>query len=131
MIAKPRYGHIVQTHLSFDEAVARAKELLKAEGFGVLCEIDVRKTLKEKIGAEFRPYLILGACNPALAHHALSTEGQLGLLLPCNLVVQHEDAGVTVSAIDAAVLLDVVGRAELSATANDVNARFARILSRF
>ncbi|HME82242.1 MAG TPA: DUF302 domain-containing protein [Candidatus Eremiobacteraceae bacterium] len=128
MIAKPRYGNVVATDLPFEAAVARAKELLKAEGFGVLCEIDVSRTLKEKIGADFRPYVILGACNPTLAHEALCAESQLGLLLPCNVVVQQEASGVIVSAIDARVLLDVVGRPELSATAADVNARLSRVL---
>jgi uncharacterized protein (DUF302 family) len=124
------YGSAVTTALAFEDAVARAKELLRDEGFGVLCEIDVTKTLKEKIGADFRPYVILGACNPKLAHHALSAEGQLGLLLPCNVVVQQEDGRVVASAIDAEVLLGIVGRPELSDTARDVNARLRRVLDR-
>jgi uncharacterized protein (DUF302 family) len=124
------YGSAVTTAMAFEDAVARAKELLRDEGFGVLCEIDVTKTLKEKIGADFRPYVILGACNPKLAHHALSAEGQLGLLLPCNVVVQQEDGRVVASAIDAEVLLGIVGRPELSDTARDVNARLRRVLDR-
>ncbi len=130
MITKPRYGSVVASSLPFAAAVARAKELLKEEGFGVLCEIDVAKTLKEKIGADFRPYVILGACNPSLAHQALCAESQLGLLLPCNMVVQQEASSVTVSAIDALVLLGVVGRPELTATAADVNTRLNRVLER-
>jgi len=124
------YGTAVTTTMSFDDAVARAKELLRDEGFGVLCEIDVQKTLKEKIGADFRPYVILGACNPKLAHHALSAESQLGLLLPCNVVVQQDGERVIASAIDAEVLLGIVGQPELSDTARDVNARLSRVLAR-
>ena len=130
MIAEPRYGNVVATGLTFADAVTRAKELLKDEGFGVLCEIDVAKTFKDKIGADFRPYTILGACNPKLAHQALSVESQLGLLLPCNVVVQREASGVTVSAIDARALLGVVGRPELAAVAEDVNARLGHVLER-
>ncbi len=130
MIAEPLYGNVVATGLTFAGAVTRAKELLKDEGFGVLCEIDVAKTFKDKIGADFRPYTILGVCNPKLAHQALSVESQLGLLLPCNVVVQREASGVTVSAIDARALLGVVGRPELSAVAEDVNARLGRVLER-
>lgn len=124
------YGTAVTATMSFDDAVARAKELLRDEGFGVLCEIDVQKTLKEKIGADFRPYVILGACNPKLAHHALSAESQLGLLLPCNVVVQQDGERVVASAIDAEVLLGIVGQPELSDTARDVNARLGRVLAR-
>jgi uncharacterized protein (DUF302 family) len=124
------YGTAVITALPFAAAVDRAKELLREEGFGVLCEIDVQKTLKEKIGADFRPYVILGACNPKLAHHALSAESQLGLLLPCNVVVQEADGRVIASAIDAEVLLGIVGQPELSDTARDVNARLGRVLER-
>ena len=123
------YGTSVTAPLSFADTVARAKELLRDEGFGIMCEIDVAKTLKEKIGAEFRPYVILGACNPKLAHHALEVEDQLGLLLPCNVVIQQADERVVASAIDAEVLLAVVGRPELQATAADVNARLRRVLN--
>jgi uncharacterized protein (DUF302 family) len=129
-VSELSYGTAVTTAMPFAAAVVRAKELLRDEGFGVLCEIDVATTLKEKIGADFRPYVILGACNPKLAHHALSTEGQLGLLLPCNVVVQQEDGRVVVSAIDAEVLLGVVGRQELNDTARDVNVRLRRVLER-
>jgi uncharacterized protein (DUF302 family) len=122
------YGTAVTSPLPFADAVVRVKELLRDEGFGVLCEIDVAKTLREKIGADFRPYVILGACNPTLAHHALSVEDQLGLLLPCNVVVQQEDGRVVASAIDAEVLLGIVGRPELQSTAADVNARLRRVL---
>ena len=122
------YGRGVTTALSYDGAVERARALLKAEGFGVLCEIDVAKTLREKIGADFPPYLILGACNPQFAHRALQEEPQLGLLLPCNLVIQERAGEPIVSAVDARVLLSLVGNAGLEEVADDVNARFRRIL---
>src|SRR6476661_8609946 len=87
--------------LPFDEAVARTREALAAEGFGVITEIDVTKTLKTKIGADFRPYMILGACNPRLAYEALQVEDKVGTMLPCNVVVQDAGGGRTeVAAID-------------------------------
>ena len=122
------YGRSVTTALSFDGAIERAKALLKDEGFGLLCEIDVSKTLHEKIGADFRPYRILGACNPRLAHSALQEEPQLGLLLPCNVVVQEREGRTIVSAVDARTLLSLVGNAELKEVADDVNVRFGRVL---
>lgn len=125
-----RYGSSTPTKLPFADAVARAKELLREEGFGVLCEIDVSKAFEEKIDADFRPYVILGACNPKLAKHALEQESQLGLLLPCNVVVQQDSSGVSVSAIDAKALLGIVGRPELASIADDVNARLRRVLER-
>lgn len=124
------YGKIVQVDLPFDVAVERIKSLLAAEGFGVLCDIDVTKTLREKIGAEFKPYRILGACNPPLALQGLSQESQLGLLLPCNIVVQRENEQTIVSAIDTRSLLSLVGNPELEPIAEDVNARLQRVLER-
>ena len=125
-----RYGNIVTTGLPYAEAVERAKSLLKDEGFGVLCEIDVTKTLKEKIGADFRPYVILGACNPQFAHQVLTQEDHIGLLLPCNVVVQQGANGTVVSAIDASAMLSVVGKPELEPIAREVNVRLARVLER-
>lgn len=122
------YGRAVTTKLSYAEAVARVKELLKEEGFGVLCEIDVAKTLREKIGAAFRPYVILGACEPHLAQQALSEEVQLGLLLPCNLVIQEVDGRTVVSAVDAQAMLGVVRNAALAPVADAANAGLGRVL---
>ena len=122
------YGKIVTTRLAYAEAIERVKALLNDEGFGVLCDIDVTKTLREKTGAEFRPYRILGACNPQFAHQALERESQLGLLLPCNVVIQEERGSTVVSAVDARALLSIVGNAALSGVADEVNARLGRVL---
>ncbi len=122
------YSKIVTTALRYDEAIERVKTLLSEEGFGVLCDIDVSKTLHEKLDIEFRPYRILGACNPVLAHKALEREPQLGLLLPCNVVIQEFAGATTVSAIDVRALLSVVGNPELLEIADEVNARLRRVL---
>jgi uncharacterized protein (DUF302 family) len=118
------------TALPFEQAVARVREELAAEGFGVLCDIDVQATLRAKLGVERSRYVILGACNPPLAHRALEAEPELGVLLPCNVVV-YEDGGETrVSAIDAERMLSIVGRDELAAIAAEVRRRLARVVNR-
>ena len=122
------YGKSTITKLSFDEAVEAAKALLRDEGFGVLCEIDVTKTLHEKIGADFRRYRILGACNPHFAFEALQAEPQLGLLLPCNVVIQELPEGIVASAVDARALLSLVENSALLGVADEVNARLSRVL---
>jgi len=124
------YGHVIATSLSYEEAVSRAKILLKDEGFGVLCEIDVAKTMQEKIGKTLRPYCILGACNPSLAYEALSKDLQLGLLLPCNVVIQEGERGTVVSAIDTRALLAVSGDPQMLPIADEVNARLTRVLDK-
>lgn len=116
------------TALDFADAVSAARTALAGEGFGVLCEIDVQATLREKLGAESEPYVILGACNPPLAHQALETDPQIGVLLPCNVVVYVEDGTTHVAAIDAAVMLGVVGSAELEPIAADVRGRLERVV---
>lgn len=114
----------------FDEVVERATSALKDEGFGVLCDIDVQQTFKEKLDAEYRQYRILGACNPELAHEALENEMALGALLPCNVVVYEEDGGgVTVSAVDPEALLSVADNPDLEPIAEDVRDRFDSVLS--
>jgi uncharacterized protein (DUF302 family) len=124
------YGRAVTTALGFDAAVEQAKNLLKEEGFGVLCDIDVAATMREKLGETMEPYRILGACNPSLAHTALAHHPQLGLLLPCNVVVQRREGGTIVSAIDARALLRVVGNASLEPIAEEVTKRLNRVLDR-
>lgn len=107
--------------MNFDEAIDRTKAVLKENGFGVLTEIDIQSTLKEKIGADFRKYRILGACNPGYAHKALSSEGHIGLMLPCNVVVQeHENGVVEVSAIDPVASMQAVNNNALHDIAGSV-----------
>ena len=114
------------TSLPFAEAVARVRETLKEEGFGVLTEIDVQATLREKLGEEVPPYLILGACNPPYAHRALQAEPELGTLLPCNVVV-YEDGGETrVSAVDPKAMLGIVGNDELDPVAAEIREKVER-----
>ena len=118
------------TTLPFADAVERVRNELKADGFGVLCEIDVRATMKEKLDVDGEPYVILGACNPPLAHQALQAEPELGVLLPCNVVV-YERAGQThVSAIDAERMLSIVGNDQLVEIAADVRTRLAAVVER-
>jgi uncharacterized protein (DUF302 family) len=125
------YGNSVDVRIPFDAAVAQSKEALKHEGFGVLCEIDVSRTFMEKLGVPFRPYTILGACDPTQAYRALTAELDLGLLLPCNVVVYSDEAGATrVAAIDASAMLRIVGNSELDEVASGVNARLRRVLER-
>ena len=95
-------------NLSYEEAVQKSTDALKAEGFGVLSQIDVQATLKQKINADFRRYVILGACNPALAHRALSANLNVGLLLPCNVTVYEEGDGTVVTAVDPLEMLGVL-----------------------
>jgi uncharacterized protein (DUF302 family) len=124
------YGFGTTLAAPFDEAVERTTEALKAEGFGVLTTIDVRQTLKEKLDIDFEPYVILGACNPQLAHRALLAEHELGLLLPCNVIV-HEHAGMSaVSIVDPAQMLGVVGdNPELRAVAAEAGERLRRVVA--
>ena len=118
------------TDLGFTEAAERVREELKVEGFGILCEIDVQSTLKEKLGVDREPYLILGACNPPLAHRALETEPDLGTLLPCNVVVYRSGGATHVSAIDAERMLSIVDSEELVPVAAEVRRRLASVVER-
>jgi uncharacterized protein (DUF302 family) len=118
------------TEHTFDEAVERVRAELKAEGFGVLCEIDVRATLREKLGVEREPYLILGACNAPLAHRALEAEPELGVLLPCNVVVYERDGETHIAAVDAERMLSIVGNEDLAPVAAEVRERLAAVVAR-
>jgi len=124
------YTLSAQVALPFAQAVERVREELKAEGFGVLCEIDVKATLREKLGVEIEPYVILGACNPPLAHGALEAEPELGVLLPCNVVVYERDGATHVAAIDAERMLSIVGNDELAPTAAEVRRRLEAVVRR-
>jgi uncharacterized protein (DUF302 family) len=118
------------TELPFADAVARAREELAADGFGVLCEIDVEATLKQKLGVERDPYVILGACNPPLAHRALEREPELGALLPCNVIVYRQEGRTHVAAVDAGRMLSLVANDELSEIASEVTRRLAGVVER-
>ena len=126
-----RYGFSVDLALPIEGAEARVRDLLKVEGFGVLTEIDVRSTLREKLGEDFRPYKILGACNPPLAHRALQAEPGIGLLLPCNVVVEAAPGGASrVSFLDPEIALGLVGNPELESIAADASRRLHRVADR-
>jgi len=131
MTADTRYGLKKTLNSSVQDADTRVRAELKKEGFGVLTEIDVKSTLKEKLDVDFRPYRILGACNPPLAHRALTEETDIGLLLPCNVVVYEGDvAGTAVVAImDPVMQLGVAGRDDMVPMAQEVRARMERVLA--
>ena len=118
-----------QVALDFDAAVARLTEALRAEGFGVLTDIDIAATLKQKLGVDFRKYRIFGACNPHLAHKALSAEDKIGVMPPCNVVVQElAQGGAELAAIDPRAATQRVGNPALAAVAEEVAERLARTL---
>ncbi len=125
-----KYGFKRTVNLTPDEADKKVREELHKEGFGVLTEIDVKATLKQKLDVDFRPYRILGACNPQLAHQALSAETDLGLLLPCNVVVYegNEEGTSVVGILDPGVQLGVTGRDDISHLADEVRTRLSRVL---
>ena len=122
---KPRYGILRTVDLGYEQAVERVTETLKAQGFGILTEIDVKATLKKKLDKDFTRYVILGACNPPLAFRALSEEIDIGLLLPCNVNVYEDPAShkTVVSAIDPQVLVEVTGRQDLQELAEEVRSK--------
>jgi uncharacterized protein (DUF302 family) len=121
------YSKVVD--LSFEEAIIRVTDELKQEGFGVLTEIDVKATLKKKLDVDFRNYRILGACNPPFAYQALLAEPQIGLMLPCNVVVQESDNGqIVVSAIDPLASMQAVENAALGEVAEQVKTRLQKVI---
>jgi uncharacterized protein (DUF302 family) len=121
----------LQTTLSvpYEQAIERITSALKAEGFGVLTEIDVQATLKKKLEADFRKYMILGACNPSLAHRALQTDLDIGLLLPCNVIVYETNSGSTVAAIDPLSMLGIVDNPDLEDVAREARTRLERAIA--
>lgn len=126
--AKPSIGEKVRLETDFETAYVRTVEALKAEGFGVLTEIDVKETLKRKIGVDFPPYKILGACNPPLAHRALTADPEVGLLLPCNVTLrQLEDGSIEVALVDPLSMFGIVSVPALQPIADEAAARLKRV----
>lgn len=122
------YGFGKHLDLPYDEAIERTKAALKTQGFGVLSEIDVKKTMKEKLNADFQPYVILGACNPPLAHKALTAEPEIGLLLPCNVVVHQDGDGSRVMVMDPEAALGIVKSSALEEVAREAKSRLEQAL---
>jgi uncharacterized protein (DUF302 family) len=122
------YGHTRTLDLPFQDAVTKVKDAFQAQGFGTLTEIDVQATLKQKLGHDTEPYLILGACNPQLAHQALQIEPELGLLLPCNVVVRRHAGTTLVHVLDPQVMVQVPQRPELQPIADDAARRIQAAL---
>lgn len=123
-----KYGFTKKVTLPFADAVAKVREVLAAEGFGQLMEIDVQAKLKEKIGVEMRPYLILGMCNPSLAHQALSIETEIGLLLPCNVIVYEQEGNVRIAAQKPSLLSELIEQEGIKAVADEAEARIVKAL---
>jgi uncharacterized protein (DUF302 family) len=123
-----QYGISTKVNLSYEEAVGKTKEALKEEGFGVLTEIDVKATLKEKLNQDFKKYVILGACNPPLAHRALSADPAAGLLLPCNILVYEGDDGTVVTAMDPVAMMSGVENEHLKQVAAEVRPKMERVI---
>ena len=129
MTTPTEYGFSAELGLSYDEAVERVTAALQTEGFGVLTRIDVQATLKQKIDADFRRYIILGACNPVLANQALNAELEIGLLLPCNVIVYETKGGSAVSIADPKVMMQVADNASLAPLGDEAESRLRRVLA--
>lgn len=122
------YALRTRLDLPYEQAIERVTAALKEEGFGVLTEIDVKATLKKKLDADFRKYVILGACNPPLAYQSLNAELDVGLLLPCNIIVYEENGGSVVSIVDPISMLGVIENPKLEPVAREAQARLQRVI---
>ena len=123
------YGHHIDIAGPFDQALERVQAALKAEGFGVLSDIDIQKAMKEKLGKDMPAYRILGACNPPLAHQALQADPEIGLLLPCNVVVQEASDGVTISIADPRAMFSLVDNPRLTPVVEEADQRLRRVIA--
>jgi len=123
------YQYRTRVRLPYEDAVARVTDELKKEGFGVLTEIDMKATLKKKLDVDFRRYIILGACNPPLAHRAIEAELEIGLLLPCNVVVYEDGDESVVSIVDPVIMLGVVGNPAVEPIAREAAERLQRVIT--
>ncbi len=130
MMTESITGYATRTllDLPYEQAIEKVTAALKEEGFGVMTEIDVQATLKQKLDVDFRKYMILGACNPSLAHEALGTELEVGLLLPCNVIVYEQEGNTVVSIVDPIKLLNVAKNSDLNKISEDANARLQRVI---
>lgn len=122
------YGFGTDLHVPYEQALTAVTEALKAEGFGVLTTIDVQQTLREKLGTEMERYAILGACNPPLAHRALTADRDIGLLLPCNVVVRATETGSRIDVVDPQAMMGIVENADLAAVATEAREKLQRVV---
>jgi len=125
-----KYGFSKITNYNFEQAIEKVTEELKLEGFGILTTIDVKETLKKKINVDFKKYAILGACNPPLAHKALQAEEELGLLLPCNVIIYEKDGNSIVSIFDPMVMAQIIENPGMQSVAEQVKEKLLRVLER-
>jgi len=124
-----QYGFSKTTDYTFNQAIEKVTEELKKEGFGVLTSIDVKDTLKKKINVDFKNYTILGACNPSIAHKALQTEEEIGLLLPCNVIVYEKESKIVVSMFDPMLMTKIVDNDKMLSIASEVKEKLQRVLA--
>jgi uncharacterized protein (DUF302 family) len=128
MAVKQKYGMQTRLALPYEQAIEQVTAALKDEGFGVLTKIDVRQTLREKLDKDFRKYIILGACNPGLSYQAFTAELEIGLLLPCNVIVYEDDGESVVSILDPAQMLSMAGNSAVEPVANQAKEKLQRVL---
>ncbi len=124
------YHSTLLKHKTFDQAIGLVTESLKSEGFGILTEIDIRATMKKKLDVDFRPYTILGACNPPFAYKALQTEDKIGTMLPCNVIVQELAEGIEIAAVDPVASMQAVSNEGLSEIANEIRDKLINAIDR-